>query len=78
MSVAEPADAAGPGFGVVAGNPTPVELAAVAAVLSRALEELAADDASRADVQPSAWERSKRSVRSPLHPYAGAWRGFTA
>jgi uncharacterized protein (DUF1800 family) len=64
-------------YRVVSGNPTPAELGAVAAVLARALEELAADDARRDLPAPSAWERGKRAIREPVHPSPGSWRGFS-
>jgi len=65
-----------PNIHIVAGNPTPAEVAAVAAVLSGVLEELVdLDDATPA--VPSAWARSQRPIRRPLHPGAGAWRGFS-
>lgn len=66
-----------PRFSVIAGNPSPAELAAVSAVLSAAVEEqgdLAPDaDPSR----QSAWQRSQRGIRTPLTRGAGAWRSFS-
>jgi hypothetical protein len=64
-------------YRVVSGNPTPAELGAIAAVLARALEELAADDARREVPVPSAWERGKRAIREPVFPSPGTWRGFS-
>ena len=61
---------------LVGGNPSDEEIAAVTAVLSAALEELSADDGRRQRLTPSAWERSQRSVRTPLTP--GAWKTFGA
>jgi hypothetical protein len=66
-----------PGIRVTAGNPDDAELAAVTAVLTAALEELAAKSGSRQDAGPSAWERSQRALRAPLHPENGAWRSFS-
>jgi len=54
------------------------EIAAVTAVVDAAvaseLEELHAE----VHTEPSAWERSQRSLRTPLQPGAGAWRSFSA
>ena len=63
---------------VTAGNPDDLELAAVTAVLTAALEELAAESGARKDAGPSAWERSQKSLRQPLSPGNGAWRSFSA
>ncbi len=62
---------------VLSGNPAPEELAAVMAVVTHALEELADDDALRESRAVSAWDRRKRPIRQPLYPQAGAWRGFS-
>jgi hypothetical protein len=56
------------------GNASDGEIAAVTAVLSAALEELAGDHRRRQRLTPSAWERSQRAVRTPLSP--GAWTSF--
>jgi hypothetical protein len=68
--------AAVPEFTIVAGSPTPAELAAISAVISGMLAELANDDRA---VPPrvSAWQRSQRSIRRPLTPGPGAWRSFS-
>jgi hypothetical protein len=58
------------------GNPSDEDVAAVTAVLSSALEELAGDHRRRQRLTPSAWERSQRSIRTPLTP--GAWKTFGA
>jgi hypothetical protein len=69
-------DAATPEFEVVAGAPTPEELAAITAVITSMIEEL--EDGQRAEgPRVSAWQRSQRSIRVPLHPGAGAWRSFS-
>jgi len=57
---------------IVGGNPDPNEIAAVTAVLSAALEELAGDERRAQAAGPSAWQRSQRTVRTPL--VRGAWR----
>ena len=66
-----------PEIQIVGGSPTPAEIAAVTAVLQATLAQLA-DEATRKDVGPTAWQRSQRSLRSPLHPGAGVWRSFSA
>jgi hypothetical protein len=58
------------------GSPSDEEVAAVTAVLTAALEELAGDHRRRQRLTPSAWERSQRSVRTPMTP--GAWVTFGA
>jgi len=69
-------DAATTEFEVVAGAPTPEELAAVTAVITSMIEEV--EDGRRAEgPRVSAWQRSQRSIRAPLHPGAGAWRSFS-
>jgi uncharacterized protein (DUF1800 family) len=63
-------------FTVVSGNPTPAELAAVAAVLAQAVDEHALDEAKSLVSAPSAWERSQKPVREPLLRGIDSWRGF--
>jgi Acyl-CoA carboxylase epsilon subunit len=53
------------------GDPTPVELAAVTAVLTGALDEIAGEQRRRQSPGPSAWHRSQRAVRVPV--VRGAW-----
>ena len=65
------------GIRVTSGNPDASELAAVTAVLTATLEELAAESGSRKLLGPSAWERSQRQVRAPVHPGNGVWRSFS-
>ena len=63
-------------FEVVAGRPTPAELAAVTAVVTSMIEDL--EDDQRAEVPiVSAWQRSQRRIRTPMNPGAGAWRSFS-
>jgi hypothetical protein len=57
---------------VTSGSPTPVEVAAVTAVVAAALEQLAEEDRRREDDVPTAWDRSRRGVRRPLN--RGDWR----
>jgi hypothetical protein len=66
-----------PSIKVISKNATPLEIAAVTAVVTATLEELA-DAQSTDEATPSAWQRSQRSLRTPLHPGPGAWRGFSA
>jgi len=61
---------------ITGGRPTDDELAAVTAVLTAALDELAGDHRRRQRLVPTAWERSQRGVRTPLVP--GAWNTFGA
>jgi hypothetical protein len=58
---------------ITSGAPTSEEIAAVTAVLSAALEELANVHSHRSAVR-SAWARSQRSLREPLVP--GTWTSF--
>lgn len=72
-----PADAlvgTGADVTVVAGDPSPEELAAVVAVLQRRADEVAA--AGRADVTVSpraGWDASARGLRRPLEHGHDAW-----
>ncbi|MEO8261358.1 MAG: acyl-CoA carboxylase epsilon subunit [Pseudolysinimonas sp.] len=70
MSAPTPAD--GPDIRILQGNPDAAEIAAVIAVLGAALEELAGEERRAQSAGPSAWQRSQRTVRSPL--VRGAWR----
>jgi hypothetical protein len=56
----------------LAGNPDPDEIAAISAVLSAALEELAGEQRRQQTSGPSTWQRSQRNVRTPL--VRGSWR----
>ncbi len=61
-----------PIFTVVAGNPTPTELAAVTAVLTALTEEASATAVPTEPVSDE-WARSQRVGRKPMVPGAGAW-----
>ncbi len=61
---------------IVRGDPTPTEVAAVTAVVSGALEELANANAREALVITSAWQRGQRNIRGPITPGPGSWRSF--
>jgi len=63
-------------FRFIGGNPSAVEIAAVTAVLTGALEELSAEHERDSGVRQSAWQRSQRAIREPLRPGYGAWRSF--
>jgi len=62
---------------VVRGQPTAEELAAITAVIHGVVDELAADEATRALHVTTAWQRTQKRLRSPLSPGAGAWRSFS-
>ena len=62
---------------IIAGNPDAEELAAVTAVVSAVLEELAENNERSAARYPDAWQRSQRVLRSGVHAGPGAWRGFS-
>lgn len=53
------------------------DVAAVTAVVRAALEQLAEESAAEESTAPSAWARSQRTLRTPLHPGPGAWRSFS-
>ncbi len=53
------------------------DVAAVTAVLTAALDELAASHAADSATPISAWQRGQRQLRTPLVPGPGAWRSFS-
>ena len=57
---------------VVAGDPTPEELAAVVAVL--AARGAAGGGAAEDGRSRSGWTDRTRGVRAPVHPSPGGWR----
>jgi len=63
---------------ILAGNPDAEEVAALTAVVSAVLEELAENNERSAARHPDAWFRSQRALRSAVHAAPGAWRGFSA
>ena len=69
------ADESQPDIRILSGNPDAAEIAAVTAVLTAALDELAGEARRRQSSGPSAWQRSQRSVRTPLTH--GDWRSPT-
>ena len=63
---------------VTAGNPTEEEIAAVTAVLAALAEQGGSVAAEEAVVPPpSAWDRSRRGIRTPIEVGRGRWRGFS-
>lgn len=63
---------AAPEIRILQGAPDPLEVAALTAVLSAALDELAGEARRRQSAGPTAWQRSTRAVRTPL--VRGDWR----
>ncbi len=61
---------------IIGGSPTGSEIAAVTAVVTAALAELADQHERNSGVRQSAWQRSQRAIRQPLTPGHGAWRSF--
>jgi hypothetical protein len=59
------------------GSPTAEELAAVTAVITGIVDELSANESTRARTITTAWQRSQRTVRSAITPGDGAWRSFS-
>ncbi|MBX3094225.1 MAG: acyl-CoA carboxylase subunit epsilon [Cryobacterium sp.] len=62
---------------VVAGNPTPEELAAVMAVVAGIAAELGSRPLRRAVKQSTAWAASQRPIREPILHGTTRWRGFS-
>jgi hypothetical protein len=65
-----------PEIRILSGQATDDEIAAVTAVLTSALEELAGQSRRSGETGLTAWQASQRDVRKPL-PH-GAWRNFQA
>jgi hypothetical protein len=68
---------AAPDIRIISGNPDAAEIAAVTAVLTGVLEELADERGRELAVGTTAWQRSQRSLREQLTPGHGAWRSFS-
>jgi hypothetical protein len=64
-----------PAFTVLAGNPTPEELAAVTAVMTAMADELDHRRMPTGKAGAGAWERSVRRLRTQIIPGPGAWNG---
>lgn len=58
---------------IVSTNVTPEEIAAVTAVVRTALAESAELAGGDETAPVSAWVRSQRPIRAPVHPGPGAW-----
>ena len=65
-----------PDIRIMGGAPSDEEIAALTAVLTVALDELAGEHRRRQRSAPTGWERSQRDVRTPLTP--GTWQAFGA
>ena len=65
-----------PEIRILGGSPSPEDIAAVTAVLTAALDELASESRRSGDRGPTGWQESQRDIRRPL-PF-GAWRDFRA
>ncbi len=64
-----------PSIRITSGNPGPEEIAALTAVLTAALDQLAGESRREGQDAPDAWGRSRRALRTPLP--RGDWRGPT-
>jgi len=67
----ESSEPARPALRIVRGDPSPEELAALAAVVAAAAES---GDAPRAVPVRGRWSDPAHSLRRPLHPGAAGWR----
>jgi hypothetical protein len=65
-----------PEIRILSGNPSTAEIAAVTAVLTSALDELAGANRRSRERGQSAWQTSQRAIRLPL-PH-GAWRNVVS
>jgi len=65
-----------PEIRILSGNPSTAEIAAVTAVLTSALDQLAGENRRSRDRGLSAWQGSQRAIRLPL-PH-GAWRNVVS
>jgi hypothetical protein len=63
-----------PEIRILAGKATPDEIAAVTAVLTAALDELAGASRRSNETGRTAWQVSQRPIRSPLAH--GSWSNF--
>jgi hypothetical protein len=66
-----------PHIRIVSTGADAADVAAVTAVLTAALDELAASQAADTATPISAWQRGQRQLRTPLMPGPGAWRSFS-
>jgi hypothetical protein len=70
--------AAEPPFRVVTRGLSAGELAAVTVVVEAAVQQELEQLHSEPTTSTTAWQRSQRSLRTPLHPGPGVWRSFSA
>jgi len=70
--------AAEPPFRVVTRGLDAGELAAVTVVVEAAVQQELEQLHSEPTTSTTAWQRSQRSLRTPLHPGPGVWRSFSA
>ncbi|SMG12733.1 acyl-CoA carboxylase subunit epsilon [Agreia pratensis] len=80
MTESTPRHAAAPEpieFTITTPNLEPEQIAAVTAVLQAAIANTS--DVSNEAVAPTVtgWEKSRRDLRTPIHPGAGEWRRAT-
>ena len=73
----ESTDALPPSIRILTPGLSAEEIAAVTAVIEAAVEEELEALHDDVHIGPSAWERSRRSLRTPLQTGPGAWRSFT-
>jgi hypothetical protein len=71
------ADDGDPDIRIISTKVTPEEIAAVTAVVRAALAESAELAGGDEPATMSAWARSQRPIRAPLHPGPGAWNAST-
>ncbi len=63
-----------PELRILGGNPSAEEIAALTAVLTIALDELAGEQRRHNNGHGSGWQRSQRPIRTPLT--RGSWASF--
>ena len=68
---------AAPNLRVISNGATAEDIAAVTAVVTGALEELADAIAVESGPTVSAWQRSQRPMRGAVTHGAGTWRSFS-
>jgi hypothetical protein len=61
-------------FTITTPNLDAEEIAAVTAVLQAAAASTAESSADTVGPAASGWEKSRRDLRTPIHPGAGEWR----
>jgi hypothetical protein len=61
-------------FTITTPNLDAEEIAAVTAVLQAAIANAAESSPDAAAAPATGWEKSRRDLRTPIHPGAGEWR----